>query len=126
MIQTLIHEMAHAKLRSTRSEGHDEIFLKELRRIRNLGAPLSPADVDVEIAYEPPEMTMRNVRMAVRIALSHEKVPWPLIPKYLEREFSTPFSEICGQLKIRKGSWENELAGRRGARVSRFSSYRDK
>src|SRR5579875_1438992 len=44
---TLVHEMAHAKITNSVGEVHGRIFVRELRRLRKLGAPLSPLDVDV-------------------------------------------------------------------------------
>jgi SprT-like family len=46
-LQTLVHEMAHAKLSALKSrQVHGIQFAKELGRLRKLGAPLSPLDVD--------------------------------------------------------------------------------
>ncbi len=102
IVQSLAHEMVHAKLWRIRNETHGKLFLKELRRIRKLGAPLSPYDVDIAEGYEPPALNKRNLKSAIRDALYEERLPKRAIPKYLEREFSEPIQIIGQRYDIRK------------------------
>jgi SprT-like family len=102
VVQSLAHEMVHAKLARIKNEAHGKLFLKELRKIRKLGAPLSPYDIDMASGYEPPPLSKRNLKNAIRQALYEEKLPNRAIPKYLEREFSEPIERIGQKYDIRK------------------------
>ncbi len=123
---TLVHEMAHAKITNSVGEVHGRIFVRELRRLRKLGAPLSPLDVDVVKSgknqvgrrTEKGEKTDRGNRSKSEISstviepISLRKAIFDghfveglsknQIPKYLEREFQIPFSEIRRRIGVAK------------------------
>src|SRR5579862_1384198 len=79
---SLLHEMVHAKL-SNNTENHGKLFVKELKRIRKLGAPLSPADIDVAKGYyEPPKLSKIILEKFIREAIFTEELPERSVAKY--------------------------------------------
>lgn len=103
--QTLIHEMVHAKLSSIRKEIHGKRFLSELRRLRKLGAPLSPFELDRvrnsdPSSREPIRLTKKKVRILISKAIVTEKLPPRLVPRYLEQEVMVPYSIIKRSVNI--------------------------
>ncbi len=122
---TLVHEMAHAKLSNSAREVHGRIFVQELRRLRKLGAPLSPLDVDVvksgknRVGRRTEKKTADRgnqgkskisssviepiaLRKAIFDGHFIEGLSKDHIPKYLEREFEIPFSEIKRRVDVAK------------------------
>ncbi|MDG6998637.1 MAG: hypothetical protein JRN15_05930 [Nitrososphaerota archaeon] len=105
--QTLIHEMVHARLFWIKREIHGKRFISELRRLRSLGAPLSPreldrAEKDSSLNREPLRATKKNVRKLVMEALTVEKLSEREIPRYLEGEFMLPFSVVNRLVSIKE------------------------
>ena len=99
-LQTLTHEMAHAKLSHITQDMHGRAFINELRRLRRLGAPLSRAELDLLPDKQTIELNRRNLRCAIFDALVIEKLPARAVPSYLEREFMKPLVEIERVTKI--------------------------
>jgi len=93
-LQTLTHEMIHAKLWWLTTNAHGKAFIKELTRVRQLGAPLSSSELDLVEGFEPPKLTKRNIENSIQDALVIENLSQKYIPKFLEREFYLPYSEI--------------------------------
>jgi hypothetical protein len=93
-LQTLTHEMIHAKLWWLTTNFHGKAFIKELTRVRQLGAPLSSAELDLAEGFEPPKLTKRNIENSIQEALVIEDLPQRFVPKFLEREFYLSYSEI--------------------------------
>ena len=95
-LQTLMHEMVHAKLWRLTNNVHGRAFIGELRRVRSLGAPLSTSELDLteERFFELPGLTKRNLQNTVRYALGVELLPKKHVPKFLELEFNLPYSVI--------------------------------
>jgi hypothetical protein len=94
ILQTLTHEMIHAKLWWLTKNTHGKTFIKELRRVRKLGAPLSPLELDLAEGFVPPKLTKRSIESAIYEALVTERLPRKFISRFLEREFYLPYSEI--------------------------------
>jgi hypothetical protein len=104
-LQTLAHEMVHAKLSRVKKNVHGKLFVKNLRRIRKLGAPLSSSEPDMAEGndfFRPRKLNRRNVENAIRVALLSENVPARYVPKFLEREFFLPFSVISKVANVRE------------------------
>jgi len=102
-LQTLMHEMVHAKLWWLTKNDHGKAFVNELRRVRKLGAPLSPLELDLSEGYEPPRLTRRNIENSIQDALFIEGLPKRQVPRYLEREFYEPIPRIRKVVDIKKG-----------------------
>jgi hypothetical protein len=102
-LQTLVHEMVHAKLSesntSQENELHGRSFVEELRRLRALGAPLSPLDLDKQKRAQRnvSVISEKCVRDLVEMAKSAEKLDRTDVSKFLERELEIPFSAIVRQ-----------------------------
>jgi len=95
--QTLAHEMVHAKLWWIKKSVHGRSFVRELKRIRKLGAPLSKSELDIarpDDFFQAPKLTKRNIEATILIGLNEEKLPPGLLPKFLEREFYLPYVVI--------------------------------
>jgi SprT-like family len=104
-LQTLAHEMVHAKLSRVKKNVHGKLFVKNLRRIRKLGAPLSSSEPDMAEGndfFRPRKLNRRNVENAIRVALLSENVPERYVSKFLEREFFLPFSVISKVANVRE------------------------
>jgi SprT-like family protein len=99
-LQTLTHEMIHAKLWWLTRNVHGRAFVKELKRVRKLGAPLSSSELDLKAEgyFEQPKLARRNVEDSIRYALVLEGLQPRYIPKFLELEFHLPYSVIRGQV----------------------------
>jgi hypothetical protein len=95
-LQTLMHEMVHAKLWWLTKNVHGRAFVNELKRVRQLGAPLSTSELDLttEIFFEVPRVTRPNLKKSIRYALRNEDLPPKYVPKFLELEFNLPYSAI--------------------------------
>ncbi len=102
-LQTMTHEMVHAKLWWLTKNGHGKAFIKELGRVRKLGAPLSSLELDLSDGYEPPKLTKRNIENSIQDALVIEGLPKGQVARYLEREFYEPISRISKVADIEKG-----------------------
>ncbi len=105
--QTLIHEMAHAKLSWIRKEVHGKRFTSELIRLRKLGAPLSSFELDKvgsedASSREPEKLTKKKVRALISEALGKEGLSPKLVPRYLEQELMIPYSAIKRLLDVRR------------------------
>jgi hypothetical protein len=101
-LQTLTHEMVHAKLWWVTKNGHGKAFVRELKRVRKLGAPLSSLDLDLSKGHEPPKLTSHNIENSIQDALVIEALPNRQVPAYLEREFYEPISRIRKVVDIQK------------------------
>jgi hypothetical protein len=104
-LQTLVHEMIHAKLSSRENSlknkvAHGEPFLKELKRLRGLGAPLSPLELDKQTGQRTTPITDRNVRKLVREAKTEEKLSKKHVPKFLERQLELPVPVIAEGVRL--------------------------
>ena len=100
-LQTLVHEMAHVKLSRLKRGVHGRQFAKELARLRRLGAPLSPMDIDRQENPRLRLLTKRRVKQLIKEALVVEKLPMRSIPRFLEREFSLSISVINQEIKVK-------------------------
>jgi len=101
MLQTLTHEMIHAKLWWVTKNVHGRAFVKELKRVRQLGAPLSPSELDLTADgfFElQPKLTKQNLENTIRYALTIECLPARYVTKFLELEFHLPYSVIRRQV----------------------------
>jgi hypothetical protein len=100
-LQTLVHEMAHVKIRGNRGAVHGRAFLAELARLRSMGAPLSTGDLDVAIPQRNGNFRTRvqidkaRVRELVAEAVNslHLKTKRS-VASFLESELEMPISEI--------------------------------
>jgi hypothetical protein len=99
-LQTLMHEMIHAKLWWVTKNVHGPAFINELKRVRRLGAPLSSSELDLtnENMFVLSRLTRQNVENSIRYALEKENLPSKLVPKFLELEFNLSYSVIRRQI----------------------------
>jgi hypothetical protein len=104
-LQTLMHEMIHATLTEFGAKGrrrvHGTLFLKELKRLRNLGAPLSPLDLDRNRARKTRMATKGNVKNLIREARIVERLPRESVPKFLEMQLALPFTAIDQEMEVK-------------------------
>ncbi|MDG6904760.1 MAG: hypothetical protein JRN20_03125 [Nitrososphaerota archaeon] len=103
-IWTLVHEMAHAKFPKLKKV-HGKQFASELARLRRLGAPLSPLDIDRQ-RIPVKNASSRDIRKLIEEALLVEKIPRKSVPKFLERELSLPISIIEKRIRLKSAIQE--------------------
>jgi hypothetical protein len=101
MVQTLVHEIAHAKLSRIKKQIHGKRYIGELKRLRKLGAPLSSQDLDKAQQREPLKLTKKNVQELISDALLKEGLSKASVPRFLEQELMLPFSEINKIIDVR-------------------------
>jgi hypothetical protein len=103
--QTLMHEMIHAKISEFRGKVHGKMFSSELHRLRKLGAPLSPGELDLvrhnsNKSREPPRLDEKTIRGLIRDAMISEKLNPKVIPRFLEHELMIPYSVLRTYLDV--------------------------
>jgi hypothetical protein len=103
-LQTLTHEMIHAKLSEAGGRGkykiHGPLFLGELKRLRRLGAPLSPLDVDVRGLDNSPSVSIRAIQSLIKEARDVERLPKRDVPQFLEYQLEFPYSVLRRRFNI--------------------------
>jgi len=92
--------MIHAKLWWLTRNVHGRAFVRELKRVRKLGAPLSSSELDLKAEgyFEQAKLSRRSIRNSIRYALTREGLPLMYVPRFLELEFHLPYSVIRGQV----------------------------
>jgi hypothetical protein len=103
-LQTLAHEMIHAKLSESKTKRKNEVhgssFVNELKRLRALGAPLSPQDLDKKKDRKARTFSEVDLRKLISEAHVVERLTKVNVPKFLERELQVPFSIIERKIKV--------------------------
>ncbi|MDH2900939.1 MAG: hypothetical protein PXY39_08190 [archaeon] len=97
--------MVHAKLSESEANGknkvHGSLFIKELKRLRNLGAPLSPLDFDRYKRGKRHLVTKGGVKKLIREAHAVERLPQANVPKFLELRLALPFAVINQEIEVK-------------------------
>lgn len=96
--------MVHAKLGESEAKVkkvHGSLFIKELKRLRNLGAPLSPLDFDRYKRGKRLSVTKRGVKKLIREAHTVERLPQASVPKFLELRLALPFAVINHEIEVK-------------------------